>query len=71
MSTSLTTAEKTEIINQHIKTLEYAVYHAELDLIEANAVATPDADLVSTINTRLTNLNAKIDALEAEKALLN
>lgn len=71
MSISLTTAEKTEIINQHIKTLEFAVYHAELDLVEANAVATPEADLVSSINTRLTNLNAKIDALTAEKEALN
>jgi hypothetical protein len=71
MSTSLTTAEKTEIIKQHIKTLEYAVYHAELDLIEANAVSAPDEKFISATNDRLNNLNAKIDALEAEKEALN
>jgi len=62
--------EKTNIVNQHLRAIQFAMYNAELDLIEANAVASPDATVVAEINTRKTALNAKITALEAEKASL-
>lgn len=62
--------EKTNIVNQHIRAIQFAVYNADLDLIEANAVASPDATVVAEINTRKTALNAKLAALEAEKASL-
>jgi len=62
--------EKTNIVNQHLRAIQFAMYNAELDLIEANAVASPDATVVAEINIRKTALNAKIAALEAEKASL-
>jgi len=62
--------EKTNIVNQHIRAIQFAVYNADLDLIEANAVASPDATLIAEINARKTNLAAKIAALETEKASL-
>lgn len=62
--------EKTNIVNQHIRAIQFAVYNAELDLIEANAVASPDASVIAEINTRKASLDAKIAALEAEKASL-
>ena len=62
--------EKTNIVNQHIRAIQFAVYNAELDLIEANAVASPDATVIAEINTRKAALDAKLAALEAEKASL-
>jgi len=62
--------EKTNIVNQHLRAIQFAMYNADLDLIEANAVASPDATVVAEINNRKTALNAKIAALEAEKASL-
>lgn len=66
----LTDEEKINIVNQHIRNIEFSVYNADLDLIEANAVASPDADIIAEINSRKTALNAKLTALNAEKTSL-
>jgi hypothetical protein len=67
---SLTNEEKINIINQHIRNIEFAAYNADLDLIEANAVSSPDTNLVSEINLRKSEINAKLSALNAEKTSL-
>lgn len=67
MSTLLTNEEKLNIVNQHIKSIEYAIYGCELDLIEANAGSSADADQISAINARLSEANVKKAALVAEK----
>ena len=69
MST-LTNADKLGIVNQHLKTVDYAIYGSELDLIEAQAVSPVDQSLVTLTNTRLESLNAKRSALAAEAATL-
>ena len=66
----LTNADKLNVVNQHIKSLDFQIYNAELDLIVANAESPVNAENVSSINTRLTSLNAKRAILEAEAAPL-
>lgn len=66
----LTDADKLSIVNQHIKTLDFAIYNAELDLLEANAEATPNTENIAAINARITALNAKRTVLAAEAATL-
>lgn len=66
----LTTEDKLNVVNQHIKTLDYSIYNAELDLIEANADTNPNAENIAAINARLTALNAKREVLAAEAATL-
>jgi hypothetical protein len=66
----LSNDEKVNIINQHIRSLKFAQYNADLDLIEANAVSNPDTVSVSEINSRKTAIAARIAALDAEKAPL-
>lgn len=66
----LTNAEKREIVDQHIRNVDFAIYNAELDLATAQAVATPDQASIDVINNRITDLNAKRTVLEAEKASL-
>jgi hypothetical protein len=67
MTTSLTNEDKLNIVNQHIKAVDYSIYGHELDLIQANAVSAPDAGQVSAINARITEANAKKTALVIEK----
>lgn len=70
MSTSLTNEEKIHVIDQHIKSIEYAIYGCELDLIEANAASNPDSAQIAALNTRLAETNAKKNALVEEKSSL-
>jgi hypothetical protein len=65
--TTLTNEEKLSIVNQHIKSVDYNIYGQELDLIQANAVATPDAGQISALNARITESKAKRAALVTEK----
>jgi hypothetical protein len=69
MTTVLLNEEKINIVNQHIRNLQFALYNAELDLIEANAVNS-SAEAIADINTRKSQVTAKIAALETEKASL-
>jgi hypothetical protein len=70
MTIELTNEEKLNIVNQHIKSVDYAIYGCELDIIEANAVSSPDAAHIATITARLNEANAKKVALVAEKTSL-
>jgi hypothetical protein len=67
MTTILTNEEKLSIVNQHIKSVEYSIYGHELDLIQANAVSSPDAGQITAINARITEANAVKAALVTEK----
>ena len=66
MTYQLTNEEKSAIINQHIKNLEYGIYNLQVSLIEENAVSTPDADKVSSLNSQIAESNTKKTALLAE-----
>lgn len=66
----LTNTDKLSIVNQHIKTIDFALYNAELDLLEANAEATPNAENIAAINARITALTAKREILADEAATL-
>jgi hypothetical protein len=65
--TTLTNEDKLNIVNQHIKSVDYALYGHELELIQANAVSLPDAGQISAINARIAESNAKRTALVTEK----
>ena len=68
--TLLTNEDKLNLVNQHIKSIDYQVYNVELDLIEANAESPVNLDSVSTLNNRINALEAKRTALESEAATL-
>jgi hypothetical protein len=71
MSVVLTNEEKSVIVSQHIKNVDYSVYNLELSLIEENAVSSPDADKISSLNDQLTDLNAQKTALNSELSALS
>jgi hypothetical protein len=66
----LTNADKLNVVNQHIKSLDFQIYNSQLDLIVANAESPVNSENVSAINARLTALNSKRALLEAEAAPL-
>ena len=67
MTSVLTNEEKINVVNQHLKSIDYAIYGYDLDLIQANAVASPDSAQIAAINARLSEANAKRTALIAER----
>jgi len=67
MTTTLTNEEKLNVVNQHIKQTDYAIYGYELDLIQANALSTPDTEQINAVNIRLAQANSKKAALVTEK----
>lgn len=65
--TILTNEEKLAVVNQHIKSIEYAAYGLGLDLIEAQSVTNPDSEQIAAINTKIADIDLKKAALIAEK----
>lgn len=63
--------EKIEIVNQHLKNLEYNKYNLSLSVIEENSAAIPNASIIDSLNLQLTDISAKISALESELTELN
>lgn len=72
MAIELTVEEKLNIVDQHIKQMQYLIYGAELDLVEANAIVDVDQTVIQSITDRITSATAKKDALIlTREALVN
>jgi hypothetical protein len=70
MTVELTVDEKLNIIDQHIKQMQYSIYGAELDLVEANAIVDVDETVITSITNRISTATAKKDALVLTRASL-
>lgn len=70
ITTTLTNADKLNIVNQHLKGIEFAIYGLELDLIVENAAAEVSTDTVTSITNRLNALVLKRTALLTEAETL-
>jgi hypothetical protein len=68
MSTTLTNEEKMGIAAQHKRNLEYSLYNLELSLIEENAVTSPNTEVVSSLNSQISELSKKLTAINTEIA---
>ena len=70
MTYELSNEDKLSIIDQHIRSVDYTLFGAALDLIEANAVSSPEASLITGIEERIEDFTAKKTALATERAKL-
>jgi hypothetical protein len=70
MTTELTNEEKINVINQHIRTLEFLAYNIYLDLIQANTLSSPEK-AIAEIQARQSEVEAKLLVLQSEKASLS
>ena len=64
--TLLTNADKLNLVNQHMKSIDFQMYNFQLDLIEANAESPVNSETVSNITGKINVLTAKRTALESE-----
>ena len=69
MSALLTYEEKSGIINQHIKNLDYSIFNIEMSLVEEKAIKASETS--DSLESQLADLNLKRDALLAELAKLS
>jgi hypothetical protein len=67
MAIELTNEEKLNIVNQHIKSVDYNIYGLQLDLLEAQAVDAPDQTQISSLNSRISSANARRVVLVTER----
>lgn len=67
MTIELTNEEKLSIVNQHIKSVDYNIYGLQLDLMESQAIDTPDPVQVASVNGRIASANARRSALVIER----
>lgn len=69
--TTLTNQEKIDIVNQHLKNVNYSLYNLSLSVVEENAVSEPNSDALINLNAQISDLNAKKNTLEAELQTLS
>lgn len=63
---TLTKEEKIDIINQHLKNLEYSKFNSEISLVEESAAIEPQQNLIDEIQGQIDSINAKKTALLSE-----
>jgi hypothetical protein len=68
--TLLTNADKLNLVNQHMKSIDFQMYNFQLDLIEANSESPVNSETVSNITGKINVLTAKRTALESEAETL-
>jgi hypothetical protein len=66
--TTLTNADKVNIINSKMKNLVYTKYNLDLDIIIENAKTTPATLIIEKYNDSLSEVNLQIAALTTELA---
>jgi hypothetical protein len=71
MTYELTNEQKSDIVNQHLRSLEYSIYNIELSIMEESARLAPEDSMLDSLNSSLSDLNAKKTVLLNELASLN
>lgn len=66
MAYELTADEKRGIVNSQIRNVLYRKYTAEVELIVENAVATPNDQKISDLNSEIAKCEDQYDALTTE-----
>ena len=64
--TTLTNADRVNIINSKMKNLVYTKYNLDLDIIIENAKLTPSAASVSALNSSIAEIVNQISKLQIE-----
>lgn len=70
MSYELTKEEKTLIINQHLKNLEYSKYNLRISLLELNSDANTKVEHIENLQSQVALITTKQNTLIEELKLL-
>lgn len=66
MSIELTNEEKIAIAQQHMKSVMFSLYNAELSLKEAQAVSIPNQTNIDNVNAQIKDISSQISILQNE-----
>ena len=66
--TTLTNADKAQVINSKLKNLLYVKYNLDVDKIVENAKSVPVASVIEKYNDSISEVNLQISALTTELA---
>ncbi len=66
--TTLTNADKAQVINSRLKNLLYVKYNLDVDKIVENAKSVPVASVIEKYNDSISEVNLQIAALTTELA---
>lgn len=66
MTIELSAEDKINIVEQHLKNVLYSEYNAQLSLIEAQALSTPNQSTIDSANAQLRDVTAQKAALQTE-----
>jgi hypothetical protein len=70
MTYELTNDEKRNIVNQHLRNLEYSKFNVEISLVEENADPSPNQENLDSLAGQLATINGKMEALTTELAAI-
>jgi hypothetical protein len=71
MSYELSNEEKTSIIEQHLKNLEYSKFNLEMSLVQELAVTNPQQTVINSLQAQLDEIITKNTKLLEELAKIN
>ena len=63
---TLSNEDKTEIVLQHIRNLEYNKYNLSLSLLEENSVTDPNESVVKSLQAQINDVDTKLGILQTE-----
>jgi len=66
--TTLTNADKAQVINSRLRNLLYAKYNLDIDKLVENAKVAPIESIIQKYNDSISEVNLQISALTAELA---
>ena len=69
--TILTKADKLQMLNSHIRSLEYSKYGLQLDLMQENAKQNTNSEEVSRIQALIADTDNQLEALDEELTTVN
>ena len=66
MTIELTAEEKITIVEQHMKTIAYSEYNAQLSLAEEQAISSPNQNNITTLTNQISDILAQKQVLQSE-----
>jgi hypothetical protein len=66
MTIELTAEEKITIVEQHMKTIAYSEYNAQLSLAEEQAISAPNQNNITTLTNQIADILAQKQVLQSE-----
>jgi hypothetical protein len=66
MTIELTAEEKITIVEQHMKTIAYSEYNAQLSLAEEQAISSPNQNNITTLTNQIADILAQKQVLQSE-----